>query len=95
MAAPPWPPLGQWLHVAVDNLSEAARAHQQALSALASARQRMIDARERADGTRRQLVEAIVSAARAGVMQKDIIRLSGYSREGVRRVLRAAGIEAD
>lgn len=42
---------------------------------------------------RTQLAEAIADAARAGTKPAEIVRVTGYAREHVRRILRAAGIE--
>jgi hypothetical protein len=36
-----------------------------------------------------------VEAARDGMRQVDIVRKTGYTRERVRQICRAAGIEAD
>jgi hypothetical protein len=44
---------------------------------------------------RAKLADAIVAAARAGARQKDIVAVTGYNRERVRQILRAAGITAD
>ena len=43
---------------------------------------------------RKELVPEVLAAARAGVRQVEIVELSGYTREHVRRLCRAAGIEA-
>src|SRR5215217_2876743 len=43
--------------------------------------------------SRERVVEAIADALRAGVTPTEAVRLSGYTREGVRKVARAAGIE--
>lgn len=37
--------------------------------------------------------EAIVEAARGGMRQVDIVRATGYTRERVRQILRAGGVE--
>ena len=37
--------------------------------------------------------EAIVAATHSGVRQRDIVTITGYSRESVRRILRAASID--
>jgi hypothetical protein len=42
---------------------------------------------------RPQIAEAIVDEARAGRRQTDIVRDSGYTRERVRQICRAAGVE--
>lgn len=39
--------------------------------------------------------DAIVAERRGGVKQVDVIRRTGYSREQVRRIERAGGIESD
>jgi predicted transcriptional regulator len=41
---------------------------------------------------RAKLADAIVEAARAGMKPTEIIRLSGYTREHVRRIIRQAGV---
>lgn len=45
------------------------------------------------DLARKKLAEAMVAAAHAGMPQTEIIQISGYNREHVRRVLRAGGVE--
>lgn len=46
------------------------------------------------ESTRARLREVIVEALRAGVPQKDITVATGYTREAVRQIARAEGIEA-
>lgn len=46
------------------------------------------------DVARPRLAAAIADAARAGVKQAEIVRVTGYTREQVRRICRAAGIES-
>lgn len=65
--------------LSVTELEDAAREYHEARAALDEARPR--------------LAEAIASAARAGVRQAEIVKVSGYTREQVRRICRAAGIE--
>jgi predicted transcriptional regulator len=50
-------------------------------------------AKDALDKARPVLAAAIADAARAGVRQAEIVRTSGYTREQVRRICRAAGIE--
>lgn len=45
------------------------------------------------DGVRGRLADAIVTAARNGVRQSEIVRVTGYTRERVRQICRSAGIE--
>ncbi|BCJ65071.1 hypothetical protein [Polymorphospora rubra] len=65
----------------------------EAKAALAAAKQRRDDARKKVEDTRGPLAAAIVKEARQGRKQADIARISGYNRENVRRICRAAGIE--
>lgn len=51
------------------------------------AEQELADVRER-------LAAAIVAAARAGTPQREIVATTGYTRERVRQICRAAGIES-
>ncbi|GAA1809789.1 hypothetical protein HC028_18690 [Planosporangium flavigriseum] len=82
-----------------DNLESAVRAYQEAQAAIGDAQtaaERLI-AEARADvvRARERLADAIVKAARDGMRQVDIVRATGYTRERVRQICRAAGIEAD
>lgn len=52
-------------------------------------------AQTRADELRTRLAAAIVDSAKAGVRQADIVKQTGYTRERVRQICRAAGIEAE
>lgn len=63
----------------VDELEKVAREYRRAKEAL--------------DKVRPRLAEAIVSAAQMGVRQADIVRITGYTRERVRQICRAAGVE--
>lgn len=83
----------------IDDLEAATRAYHEAQAAVddaqAAARQLVIDARAKVDQKRTELADAIVQAARDGVRQTDIVRVTGYARESVRRILRAGGVEPD
>jgi hypothetical protein len=50
-------------------------------------------AQEAAEEARRQLATEIAAAAGAGVRQVEIVRVTGYTRERVRQICRAAGAE--
>lgn len=52
-------------------------------------------AKQTLEEARGDLVEKIIEAARSGIQQSQIVRITGYTREHVRRICRAAGIEAD
>lgn len=60
---------------------------------LEEAAQAYKDAKRALDEARPQLAEAIADAARAGTKQTEIVRVTGYTREQVRRICRAAGVE--
>jgi hypothetical protein len=44
---------------------------------------------------RDEIIPEVLAAVRARVPQARIVELSGYTREQIRRLCRAAGIEAD
>jgi len=60
-------------------LEDAARAYRRAEKTLAE--------------RRTELASAIVEAARAGTRQVDIVKITGYTRERVRQLLRDAGVD--
>lgn len=62
---------------------------------LAAAAEAYIQAKGNLNATRAQLAEKIVEAARTKMPQTEIIELSGYTREHVRRICRQAGIEPE
>ncbi|WP_433612484.1 hypothetical protein ACQP2P_01465 [Dactylosporangium sp. CA-139114] len=80
-------------------LDDAAKAFRAADTALTRAKelaaQRIEAARAARIEARDRLHAAIVAEALAGVPQVDIIRRSGYSRDRVRTILRAGGVEAE
>lgn len=47
-------------------------------------------AEKKADETRSELFAAIVEAKAVGVAQVDIVRATGYTRERIRQILKAA-----
>lgn len=80
----------------LDDAVEAYRAAQERVpEAEAQARELVRAARAGVAQARRRLAEAMVAEAEQGVRQVDIIRRTGYSREQVRTILRAGGVEAD
>jgi hypothetical protein len=60
----------------------------------AAAERRISEAREQRTRAREALAEAIVAARRAGVRPIELERITGYSRERIRTILRAGGVEA-
>lgn len=59
------------------------------------ARALVAGARERERAARATLHQRIVDAGRAGVRQVDLVHATGLTREAVRRILRAGGVEAE
>ena len=82
-----------------DDLLAAVRAYRSARDGVPVAQERARElvaaARARAERARLDLAAAIVRAAQRGVRQREIVEATGYNRERVRQILRAAGVEAD
>ncbi len=76
-----------------DRLEELAREFAAARAESADLRPRLEAAQKRLTELRPQIAEAIVAAARDGWRQADIVRVTGYTRERVRQICRAAGVE--
>ncbi|MEV0898140.1 hypothetical protein [Actinoplanes sp. NPDC049802] len=79
----------------LDDLEAAVRGYDDARKRVSNAALQLAEARAAVPPARMALGEAIVAAAVAGARQVDIMQVTGYSREQVRRILRAAGVEAD
>lgn len=62
------------------------------LAALGKTRRRLTRELEE---NRQAITPEVVAARQAGVRQADVVALSGYTREQVRRIERANGIDAD
>lgn len=78
-----------------DRLADAVRAFRMAQAAAVASAQRAAEDREKVTEAREQLAAAIVEAAREGMRQVDIVRVTGYTRERVRQILRAHGVAPD
>ncbi len=80
-------------------LDDAVRAYRDSEATIAraeaAAKARVKAARQARTEARRRLAEAIVEAANEGMRQVEIIRITGYSRERVRTILREGGVEPD
>ena len=63
----------------MDELAAAAADYRQAKAAI--------------DAARPRLAAAIIDATRAGRKQGDIVAATGYTRERIRQICRAAGVE--
>ncbi len=79
----------------VDDLEEAVARYRAAEVAIpraeARAKQIVAEARRRRDHARADLAAAIVRADEQGRRQVDIMAVTGYARETVRRIIRSAG----
>lgn len=72
--------------------TERYRAAQQAVAdAKAAEREGQVELRE----ARAALAESIVASAKAGRRMRDLVRDTELSREWIRTILRAAGVEPD
>ncbi len=81
---------------ALDDLVKAFRRAEKAVPAAEQAAEAKVRAaRDARTAARLALAAGIVEAWRAGTSQAEIARRTGYSREQVRRILRAAGVEPD
>jgi hypothetical protein len=80
-------------------LADAVKAYRAAERAVeraeAAAAERVKAVREQRTRARLALAEAIVEARLAGTRPIDLQKETGYSRERIRTILRAAGVEPD
>lgn len=85
--------------MSTDDLAAAAAALEAARGGVADAQDKaaaiVAGARAEVERRRAELAETIVAAARRGVRQREIVKATGYSRERVRQILRASGVEPD
>lgn len=81
------------------DLDDAVRNYRRAASGIdsaqRSAKRRVDTARERADAARTELHAAMVEAAQNGMRPVEIERRTGYTKERVRQILRAGGVEPE
>ena len=81
------------------DLDAAVREYRRAVSSIdaakVAARRRVEAARERADAARQVLHNAMVEAAQNGVRPVELQQRTGYTKERVRQILRAHGVEPD
>jgi hypothetical protein len=74
-------------------LADVAARYHAAQAAVGEAREAVVAAQNSVRARRAELHTAIVAAARAGQRQVDIAKVVGMTREQVRRICRAAGLE--
>lgn len=75
------------------SLSDAVAAFHKAQASVAASEQRAAEERAKLVDARAELADAIVTEAQKGMRQRDIIKITGYSRERVRQILRAGGVD--
>lgn len=74
-------------------LEDLAREFAELRAESATLRARLAEVRQRITELRPAIGQAIVDEVRAGCRQPDISQITGYSRERVRQICRAAGVE--
>jgi hypothetical protein len=88
-----------WEYGQVDQLGEAVRALKAAQAGVPRAEERarqvVAAARGKVDAARADLAARIVAEYKGGARVAELARRAEYSRETIRRVLRAAGVEPD
>lgn len=94
VARPGW---SRWQPCPVGQLDDATKAYRAAETAVRRAQRdatvRVQAARRTQTQARQRLHAAIIEAARGGMRQVEIMAVTGYSRDRVRTILRAGGIE--
>ena len=76
-------------------LEAAASAYRAAQAAVGDAERALAAAKQDVPAAREKLHAAIATASRSGMKQVELISITGYNRESIRRILRAAGIEPE
>lgn len=66
---------------------------QTALARVTSAHAKLEERRKLTDDALKDLYAAIAAAAQAGAKQRDIVEITGLSRERVRQICRDAGVK--
>lgn len=91
-----WPRSATWHtpRVARD-LPSATAEYRSAQQAVDAAKAQVRDSQDRLRAAREQLAESVVAEARRGTRMRDLVAVTGLSREWLRTLLRAAGVEPD
>jgi hypothetical protein len=89
-----WPRSATWqaLDVATD-LEAAAAGYRAAQRAVDDAKDQVRVSQDQLRVAREQLVESVIAAYQGGTRMRDLADITGLSRERLRQVLRAAGVE--
>lgn len=91
-----WPTNATWqaLDVAAD-LAGVAAQYRAAQQAVRDAKAQVRASKDQVRAARQELNESVVASARAGMRIGELVHETGLSREWIRQLLRAAGIEPD
>lgn len=89
-----WPRSATWQarDVAAD-LASAAAEYRSAHGAVDEAKASLRAGQERLRAARAELAESVVVAYQHGTRMRDLVEITGLSRERLRQLLRAAGVE--
>jgi hypothetical protein len=91
-----WPRSATWQALGVaDDLADAAARYWTAQQRLAAAKEQVHAERRLRDSARQELADWIIGSYRAGMRMRDLVQVTGLSREWIRQLLRAAGVEPD
>lgn len=91
-----WPRSATWHHLRVaEDLESATARYRAAQRALSDAKALVHAERRRLEVARAALHESIIAQARDGARMGELVAETGLSREWIRTLLRAAGIEPD
>ncbi|MFG1606025.1 hypothetical protein [Actinoplanes sp. NPDC049265] len=77
------------------DLEQAVRAFAQAQAEVTQTQELLAEKRAEVPRARARLAAVIVEVYQRGMRQNEIVLVTGYTRESVRRILRAAGVEPD
>jgi hypothetical protein len=91
-----WPRSATWHHDSVaKDLADATAEYRAAQRALDDAKAAVREGNDRLRTAREALAESIVVEARGGRRMRELVAATGLSREWIRTLLRAAGVEPD
>ncbi|WP_433078820.1 hypothetical protein ACQP1P_38450 [Dactylosporangium sp. CA-052675] len=77
------------------DLSALAAEYRAAWQAVDDLKRQLVDAKQRVRDARADLTDGLVAKAQAGVRMGELVELTGLSREWIRQLLRANGVESD
>lgn len=78
-----------------EDLAIATAEYRAAQAAVDDAKAQVRDSQDRLRRARETLAESVVEEAKRGTRMRDLVAVTGLSREWVRTLLRGAGVEPD